>query len=153
MKRALLALTLLTAVAAQAQSRDPFATLKNYAAKVLPRCPGGTLTLEPVNSAGPANFSTYVVTLRSSDQYCGTQKYLLHSAKSQQVVVGSVIPLPNDQRPIQTRVSEEASRLLESHADAPGKAAEAAVRRAGDGVLLEEDDRNAPQTRRQDTRH
>ena len=48
---------------------------------------------------------------------------------------------------------EEARSLRESHADAPGKAAEAAVRRAGDGVLLEEDDRNAPKTRRQDTRH
>ena len=45
---------------------------------------------------------------------------------------------------------EEARSLRESHADAPGKAAEAAVRRAGDGVLLEEDDRNAPKTRRQD---
>jgi protein-disulfide isomerase len=112
MKRALLAFTLLTAVAAQAQSRDPYATLKNYAAKVLPRCPGGTLTIEPVNSAGPANFNAYVATLRSSDQYCGTQKYILTSTKSQQVVVGSVIPLPNDARPIQTRVTEEASRLL-----------------------------------------
>ena len=39
---------------------------------------------------------------------------------------------------------EETRSLRESHADAPGKAAEAAVRRAGDGVLLEEDDRNAP---------
>src|SRR4051812_30555251 len=112
MKRALLAFTLLTAVAAQAQSRDPYATLKNYAAKVLPRCPGGTLTIEPVNTAGPTNFKAYVATLRSSDQYCGTQKYVLTSTRSQQVVVGSVIPLPNDARPIQTRVSEEASRLL-----------------------------------------
>jgi protein-disulfide isomerase len=112
MKRALLAFTLLTAVAAQAQSRDPYATLKNYAAKVLPRCPGGTLTIEPVNTAGPKNFNAYVATLRSSDQYCGTQKYILTSTKSQQVVIGSVIPLPNDARPIQTRVSEEASRLL-----------------------------------------
>ncbi len=113
MKRALLlAIALLTAAAAHAQSRDPYANLKNYAARVLPRCPGGTLTLEPMNTAGPANFNAYVVTLRSSDQYCGTQKYLLHSPKSHQVVIGTVIPLPNDARPINTRVSEEASRLL-----------------------------------------
>ena len=112
MKRALLAIALLTTAAAHAQSRDPYATLKSYATKVLPRCPGGTITIEPVNTTGPANFTPYVVTLRSSDQYCGTQKYLLHSTKSQQVVLGTVIPLPNDGRPVGTRVSEEATRLL-----------------------------------------
>lgn len=113
MKRALLALSLVVAAsAAQAQSLDPYANLKSYAAKVLPRCPGGTITVEPVNSAGPANFTPYVLTQRSTDQYCGTQKYLLYSSKSQQVVIGSVIPLPNDQRPIATRISEEATRLL-----------------------------------------
>ncbi|HEX6100881.1 MAG TPA: thioredoxin domain-containing protein [Thermoanaerobaculia bacterium] len=113
MKRALLALTLvLTAAAAQAQSLDPYAHLKSYAAKVLPRCPGGTLTLQPAPGPGPANFNVYGVTLRSSDQYCGSQKYLLHSPKSQQVVLGSVIPLPNDGRPVATRISEEATRLL-----------------------------------------
>lgn len=119
MKRAFPAVTLAVALAvalgappAQAQSLDPHAHLKAYAAKVLPRCPGGTLTLEPLTTPGPVNFSSYVVTLRSSDQYCGSQKYLLHSPKSQQVVVGSVIPLPADQRPVGVRVSEEATRLL-----------------------------------------
>src|SRR5690349_6440410 len=112
MKRALLAFALLTTAAAHAQSRDPLANLKSYAARVLPRCPGGAMTLEPVNSTGPANFSPFVLTLRSSDQYCGTQKYMLYSPKSQQVVIGTVIPLPADARPINTRVAEEASRLL-----------------------------------------
>ena len=112
MKRALLFATLLlAAAAAQAQSLDPHAHLKAYAAKVFPRCPGGALTIEPTNG-GPANFNAYVATLRSSDQYCGSQKYLLHSPKSQQVVIGTVIPLPPDQRPVNVRVSEEASRLL-----------------------------------------
>jgi protein-disulfide isomerase len=110
MKRALLAITLLATSIAQAQSLDPHAHLKAYAAKVLPRCPGGTLAIEPAH--GPANFAAYIVTLRSSDQYCGSQKYLLHSPKSQQVVIGSVIPLPNDQRPVAVRVTEEATRLL-----------------------------------------
>lgn len=113
MKRALLALTLVvTAAAAQAQSRDPYAHLKAYAAKVMPRCPGGALTLQPTGGPGPQNFNAYAVTLRSSDQYCGSQKYLLHSPKSQQVVLGTVIPLPNDARPVATRISEEATRLL-----------------------------------------
>ena len=113
MKRVLFAIALLAAsVAAQAQSLDPLANLKAYASKVLPRCPAPALSIEPVNAAGPANFKTYVVQLRSSDQYCQTQKYLLHSPKSQQVVVGSIIPLPADKRPLTTRISEEASRLL-----------------------------------------
>lgn len=113
MKRALLALTLVaTAAAAQAQSRDPYANLKDYAAKVFPRCPGGTITIEPIAQAGPVNFTAYGVTMRSSDQYCGSQKYLLHSPKSQQIVIGSVIPLPRDTRPIATRIAQEATRLL-----------------------------------------
>jgi protein-disulfide isomerase len=111
MKRTIFLLTtLLVSAAAQAQMNSQVA-LKNYATRTLPRCPAGTLTLEPV-AAGPANFNAYAVTLRSSDQYCGTQKYLLHSPKSQSVLVGSVIPLPTDHRPAHTRISEEATKLL-----------------------------------------
>lgn len=113
MKRALLALSLLTASSAvHAQSLDPLAPLKAYAAKALPRCPAGALTLERSPAAGPMNFITYVATLRSSDQYCGSQKYLMHSPKSQQILLGSVIPLPADDRPVHARVTDTASRLL-----------------------------------------
>jgi protein-disulfide isomerase len=114
MKRALFAVTLLAASAAvHAQARvDPNAALKNYVARVLPRCPGGTLTLEPMGTQGPANFTPFMATLRSSDQYCGSQKYVLFSPKSQQVVVGTVIPLPKDGRPTNVRVNEEATRLI-----------------------------------------
>ena len=111
MKRALLALSLLVCTAAHAQRLDPTATLKDYAARVLPRCPGGVITLEPVDG-GPANFTTYVVQVRSSDQYCGTQKYLLHSAKTHQVVIGSVVPLPPDTRPAATRIAEQSTQML-----------------------------------------
>jgi protein-disulfide isomerase len=115
MKRALFALTLLTATAgahAQARVADPNAALKNYVARVLPRCPAGALTLEPMRTEGPVNFSPYLATLRSSDQYCGAQKYVLHSPKSQQVIVGTVIPLPADKRATSVRVTEEATRLI-----------------------------------------
>lgn len=116
MKRALFAITLAVtlsgALAAQAQSRDPYANLKAYAAKILPRCPDASIVIEPVTAAGPANFKSYAVTVNSSDQNCGTRKYLLHSPKSNQVLIGSVIPLPNDKRPTGERVTEEASRLL-----------------------------------------
>ena len=114
MKRALVTIALLIVAATpQAQSLDPNAHLKNYAARLLPRCPGGTLTLETVTGQqGPANFTPYVATLRSSDTTCGAQKYVLFSPKSQQVVIGSVIPLPVDKRPTNVLLSEEASRLI-----------------------------------------
>lgn len=107
--------TLLVCSSALAQSKvvDPTATLKSYAAKMLPRCPGGVLTLEPINEQGPAGFRAYAVTLRSADQYCGTQKFLLHSPKSGQVLIGTVIPLPADARPAAQRVSSKASELLQ----------------------------------------
>lgn len=113
MKRALLTVTLLLCpAAAQAQSLDPNAALKAYAAKVLPRCPDATVTFEALKPPAPANFVPYMLTLRSSDQHCGSQKYVLYSPKSQQVLIGSVIPLPQDNRPTSFRVSEEATRLL-----------------------------------------
>ncbi len=114
MKRALFAVTLLAVSAvAHAQARvESNAALKNYVAKVLPRCPGGTLTLEAMGTDGPANFTPYVATLRSSDLYCGSQKYVLYSPKSQQVIIGTVIPLPKDKRPTTVRVTEEAKRLI-----------------------------------------
>jgi protein-disulfide isomerase len=117
MKRALLAVSLLVCSAAHAQRLDPTATLREYAAKVLPRCPGGVLTLEPVEG-GPQNFTTYVAQLKSTDQYCGTQKYLMYSAKTQQVVVGSVVPLPPDGRPAATRIAEQGTKMLEKQVKA-----------------------------------
>lgn len=113
MKRALAAVAMFVCLtpAAEAQRLDPTAALKGWAAKALPRCPGGVLTLQPA-SGGPANLDAYTVTLKSSDQYCGTQKYMLHSKKSQQIFLGSVIPLPPDSRPAAVRIGEQASKLL-----------------------------------------
>jgi protein-disulfide isomerase len=112
MKRALFSIaTLLVCSAASAQLNEQV-TLKTYVAKALPRCPGGALTLEP-KAGGPANFTAYTATLRSSDEYCGTQKILLYSPKTQQILLGSVISLPADTRPAEIRISEEASKLLQ----------------------------------------
>jgi protein-disulfide isomerase len=112
MKRALLSIAiLLCTTTTQAQRVDPQAPLKNFAARVLPRCPGGTLTLEAI-PGGPAGFDTYGATIRSSDKYCGGQKYLLHSPKSQQVLVGSIIQIPAGAQPVATRIATEAGRLL-----------------------------------------
>lgn len=118
MRRALLAIALFVCFASssttvEAQSLDPNAALKAYAGKVVPRCPDATVTFEPMNTRGPANFSPFMMTIRSAtDQYCGSQKHVLHSPRSQQVLIGTVIALPNDKRPTNVRISEEATRLL-----------------------------------------
>ena len=113
MKRALLfsIAFLFSSAAVQAQARDPLAPVKNYAARVLPKCPGGVLTLEPVDMA-PKNFQVFSVTVRSSDQYCGTQKYLLFSPASQQVLLGMILELPSNGKPANVRIAEETSARL-----------------------------------------
>jgi protein-disulfide isomerase len=119
MKRAQLFVSLvlcLSATAAQAQrlqtASDQINVLRDYAMKVLPRCSAGVVTLEPVEGPGPTNFKAYVASVRSDDKYCGTQKYLLYSPKTQQIVVGSVIPVPADGRPAAMRLTEKTTELL-----------------------------------------
>jgi protein-disulfide isomerase len=116
MKRALLVLALfLCSAATQAQrlpsAADQTAALRDYAGKVLPRCPGGVLTVETVQG-GPTNFNAYVVQVRSDDKYCGTQKYLLHSPKTQQVLIGTVVPIEKDSRSTADRITAKTSELL-----------------------------------------
>lgn len=113
MRRALLALSiaLLAASTASGQARDPLAHVRNYAARVLPQCPNGTITLEPMD-AGPASFQTFQITLRSSDKYCGAQKYLLYSPATQQVLIGALVQLPDNGKPLDVKIAEESSRIL-----------------------------------------
>ena len=120
MKRALLALSVaaLVSAAAQAQARDPYAVVRNYAARVLPQCPNGTLTLEPLQQPGPRNFVLFQVTLRSTDKYCGSQKFLLYSPSTQQVLIGSVVDLPAGAKPINARIAEESSKILKKQVTA-----------------------------------
>jgi protein-disulfide isomerase len=112
MKRALLGIALLVLpYSIYAQQKVDASILRTYAAKALPRCPAGVLTVDPI-AAGPRNFTAYNATLRSSDQYCGQQKYLLFSPASQQIILGSVIQLAADGRPAAARVTEKGSELL-----------------------------------------
>lgn len=114
MKRTVLLLTLLLSSTAFAQQADPTSPLKNWAAKMLPRCAGGTITLERIPDPVPANFHVYGLTLRSTDEYCGSRKFLLHSPKTQQLLLGTVIPLPVDSRPANVRIAAETGTLLKT---------------------------------------
>lgn len=117
MKRTLLVLALVLCSAAAYGQRlpsaaDQTAALREYAGKVLPRCPNGVLTLEPIQGGGPANFNAYVATVRSDDKYCGTQKYIIHSPKTQQVLIGSIIPVEKDGRSTADRLTAKSTELL-----------------------------------------
>ena len=99
MKRTLLAtIVALLPLCAFAQRAD-MATLRIYATKAMPRCPGSVITLDQLPSSGPAGFIPYDLTQTSTDKYCGSKKTLLYSPASQQIVVGTVFPLAPDQRP------------------------------------------------------
>jgi protein-disulfide isomerase len=114
MKKLLLSLaaTIFVTLSAFAVPADE-AALRAYVLKSLPRCPDAVLTLTPYGAGqGPVGFNVYQARLESSDQYCGTQKYLLYSPKSDQVFLGTVIPLAADGRPVAARVGEKASELL-----------------------------------------
>ncbi len=112
MMKKLIALAVL--VAAPSLTAATPAQLTSWAEHALPQCPGQTFKVEPINQTGPAGFDLFKVTQTSTDQYCGTQKYLLVSPKSGQTFIGTVIKLPDDPRPVQIRVAEHASNLLKT---------------------------------------
>ena len=90
------------------------AALTKWAERALPRCPGAAVALEKIDRGGPANFVVYRARQTSTDKNCGTQKYILHSPVTGQIVMGSIIPLPNDGRPLYVRLNEEAGSLLKT---------------------------------------
>lgn len=90
------------------------AALKDYAVRALPKCPDQKVTLEGVDKAGPIGFFPYVLTQTSSDSTCGRQTTLLYSPMSQQVLIGTVIELPQDQRNADVRVAERAMEMLKT---------------------------------------
>jgi protein-disulfide isomerase len=112
MKKLLLAtLVALSPLCAAAQRAD-IGTLRTYATKAMPRCPGSVITLDQLPSSGPAGFIPYDLTQTSTDKYCGSKKTLLYSPASQQMLVGTVFPLAPDQRPVTDRIAEVVMQAL-----------------------------------------
>jgi protein-disulfide isomerase len=114
MKRLPILIAALVAASLSLPASANQAALKTWAERALPRCPGAAVALEKIDQQGPANFVVYRARQTSSDKNCGTQKYILHSPVTGQIVMGSIIPLPNDARPLQVRVNEEAGSLLKT---------------------------------------
>ena len=88
--------------------------IKDYAVRALAKCPDQKVTVERVDKDGPIGFIPYVVTQTSSDSTCGRQTTLLYSPLSQQVVIGTVIELPQDTRNAEVRVAERAMEMLKT---------------------------------------
>ncbi|HVT05798.1 MAG TPA: thioredoxin domain-containing protein [Thermoanaerobaculia bacterium] len=90
--------------------RDPL--LLNYAKRSLMVCPDETVHLETIDETGPANFTTYRVTLSSPDTRCKATTYELVSRKSGYVLISDIFLVPDDQRSIDERLTELTGHLL-----------------------------------------
>lgn len=114
MKKLLLT-TVTLLLCANAFAAAPFVdvnALKAYAKKSLAKCPDAVLTVNAIPQQGPLNFLLYEVTMKASDPSCEAHKYLLYSPATQQILLGTVFPLPDDGRPVAQRVTARASDLL-----------------------------------------
>jgi protein-disulfide isomerase len=114
MMKKLFALTLLVTAPSLFAAPVTIAQLTKYAEHALPQCAGQAFKVEPINQPGPAGFDLYKVTQTSTDETCANQKYLLVSPKSGQTLLGTIIKLPNDPRPVHIRVAEHASNILQA---------------------------------------
>ncbi len=110
MKRILALSALLTPSLFASQSEQ--LALRDYARRSLAQCPGATLSLKPLAQQGPANFVVHEVTLDSTDEHCRTRRLLIYSPRTQQIILGSVILLPADNRPLNVKIGEQASQML-----------------------------------------
>ena len=110
-KTALAALIALSAIPLCAEPPN-IGMLQAYAAKALTKCPDGKITLQPINEPGPAGFIAFELTETSSDPTCGRHTILLFSPSSNQILTGSVIALPPDNRTAEARIADTASGIL-----------------------------------------
>jgi len=108
------AFALLVATPSLVAAPVTIAQLTRYAEHAFPRCSGQAFKVEPINQPGPAGFDVFKVTQTSTDETCSNQKYLLVSPKSQQTILGTVIKLPSDPRPVHIRVAEHATNILQT---------------------------------------
>lgn len=109
--QAFLLMTLLAATASAAPQVDA-AAIKAYATRALPRCADQTIALDRVDTPAPTGFVEFALTQTSSDSTCGKKTMLLYSPSTQQILMGSVISLPIDNRSLEARVADAVSERL-----------------------------------------
>ncbi|MCU1349359.1 MAG: oxidoreductase [Acidobacteria bacterium] len=112
MKNVFLALGVAAAAFHASAAPADQASLVAYAKRALPKCTDSAVKLNMVPVQGPAGFQPYELTQTSSDPSCGSQKVLLYSPATQQVLIGTIFALPTDARPVDQRIADQASQLL-----------------------------------------
>jgi protein-disulfide isomerase len=114
MKRALLATVLaILPLCASAQKAPTLnAALTDFATRSLPKCPDEKVTVSPLGQVGPTGFVLYTLSQESSDPSCQHKAYMLHSPATGQVLIGTIFTLPQDGKPVATRVAQVASEAL-----------------------------------------
>src|SRR5512140_1306751 len=88
------------------------AALRMYAKNALSRCPDAMVTIEQIQQPGPMNFFVFEVDIKAKDENCNTRKYLFYSPSTQQVVLGTVFTIPEDDRPLNVRISAQSTEML-----------------------------------------
>jgi protein-disulfide isomerase len=114
MKRTSLAITMaLLPFCAMAQRAPSLqASLTDFATRSLAKCPDAKITVSPLGQGGPSGFNAYTLSEESSDPSCQRKTYLLHSPASGQVLIGTIFTLPQDGKPVTTRIADVASAAL-----------------------------------------
>ena len=115
MKRALLAtvLALLPLCASAQKAPTLINALTDYASRSLARCPDGKITVSPyAKPGGPTGFTVYNLRQDSTDSSCQRQTYMLFSPATREVLIGSILGLEPDGRPVSQRITEVASAAL-----------------------------------------
>lgn len=142
MKRILVATALaLGAISLSAAPIDA-AAVQKYAKKLIPVCPGSTITIERINETGPAGFDVYLASNSSSDARCGNRNKVLVSPETEQVILGQIITLPPGSSLLE-RLTEKGSELLKEPVSASvdrlplpdGLRAFTITRQTGDGLF------------------
>ena len=100
--------------ASAAKPGSDLGELRNYAKRAVTRCPDSVLTLTPIPGQGPSNFQSFELLSKSKDDSCTTHKFLFYSPTTQQIVIGSAFVLPQDKRPVNERLTEQAHQLLKA---------------------------------------
>lgn len=103
----------LSAVALYAAPPVDVAALQKYATNALPRCTDSKVTVARVDTPSPTGFITFMLTQTSSDSTCGKKTNLLYSPSTGQILIGTVIALPYDNRNVELRVSQAVSERLQ----------------------------------------
>lgn len=115
MKKNVLVALIALAVPALHASPPNLGMLQAYAAKALAKCPDAKLTLQPINEPGPSGFIVFELTATSSDTTCGRHTLMLFSPATNQVMIGSILGLPLDNRTAEARIVDTAGSILKQN--------------------------------------